>query len=131
MWKSSRFLIGGQITRKHYVVGVALVLLALAMWSAQAAGAEQLVVTLVKLTSPVSQGSVVTVTIKTDNGAECKGAVRYRFQTQSLAPKTTADDGTVTWSWRLGSDARGNYPIDMQCTHGDKRGFLSVTVVVN
>jgi len=95
-------------------VGVALVLLALAMWSTQAAGAEQLVVTLVKLTSPTSQGSLVTVRIKTDTGAECKGTVRYRLFSQTLGPKTTADDGTATWSWRLGSDARGNYPIEMQ-----------------
>lgn len=117
--------------RSHYVLGAVLVLLALAMWSTQGAAAEQLVVTLVKLTSPVSQGSVVTVTIRTDTGAECKGTVRYRRSTQILASKTTNDEGTVTWSWRLGSDAQGNYPIDMQCTQGDKRGFLSATLVVN
>jgi hypothetical protein len=112
-------------------LGAVLVLLALAMWSTQGAAAEQLVVTLVKLTSPTTSGSVVTITIRTDTGAECKGSVRYRQFTQTLASKTTSDDGTVTWSWRLGSDARGNYPIDMQCTQGDKRGFLSSTLVVN
>ncbi len=117
--------------RRHYVLGAVLVLLALAVWSTQAAAAEQLVVTLVKLTSPVSSGSMVTVTIRTDTGAECKGSVRYRSFTQTLASKTTDDQGTVTWSWRLGSDARGNYPIEMQCAQGDKRGSLSVTLVVN
>ena len=117
--------------RKHHVLGGVLVLLALAMWSTQAAAAEQLVVTLVKLTTPVSAGSVVTLTIKTDTGAECKGQVRYRHLTQTLASKTTNDEGTATWSWRLGSDARGPYPVEMQCTQGDKRGFLAATLVVN
>jgi len=36
--------------RKHYVLGGVLVLLALAMWSTQAAAAEQLVVTLGSVT---------------------------------------------------------------------------------
>jgi hypothetical protein len=106
-------------------------LLALALWPTLTTAAEALEVTLVKLTSPVTSGSTVTLTIKTATGAECKGEVRYRRQTQALSPKTIGDDGTATWSWRLGPDARGNYPIEMQCTQGDKRGFLTAQLVVN
>jgi hypothetical protein len=100
------------------------------MWPTRVA-AQQLEVTLVKLTSPASRGSVVSITIKTAAGAECKGQVRYRTQTQQLASKTSGDDGTATWSWRVGSDARGTYPIDVQCTQGDKKGFLSAQLVVD
>jgi hypothetical protein len=112
-------------------LGIVLVLLALGVWSTQGAAAEQLEVTLVKLTSPVSRGSIVTITIKSTTGAECKGTVRYRQLTQSLAPKTTNDEGTATWSWRVGSDARGTYPIEIECAQGDKKGFLSARLVVD
>jgi hypothetical protein len=117
--------------REYTGLGAVLVLLALAVWSTQAAAADPLEVTLVKLTSPVSSGSMVTFTIKTVTGAECKGQVRYRKHTQTLASKTTNDEGTATWSWRIGADARGNYPIDMQCTQGDKKGSLSAQLAVN
>lgn len=117
--------------RRHYVLGTALVLLALAAWSMQAAAAEQLEVTLVKLTSPVRGGDQVTLTVRTATGAECKGTVRYRFTQQVLSTKTTNNEGTVTWSWRIGSDARGSYPIDVQCTQGDKRGVLSAKLEVD
>ena len=117
--------------RKHCVLGAVLVLLALAVWSTQAAAADPLEVTLVKLTSPVSSGSTVTLTIKTATGAECKGTVRYRGYTQTLASKTTGDEGTATWSWRIGADARGNYPVDMQCAQGDKKGSVSAQLEVN
>ena len=116
--------------RRHYVLGTALVLLALAAWSMQAAAAEQLQVTLVKLTSPVKGGDLVTLTIRTTTGAECKGNVRYKFTQGPLSSKTANDEGTVTWSWRLSPEARGSYPIDVQCTQADKRGFLSAMLEV-
>jgi hypothetical protein len=112
-------------------VGIALVLLAPAAWSMQAAAADQLEVTLVNLTSPVQTNSQVTLTIRTATGAECKGTVHYRERTQGLIPKTANNQGMVTWSWRLGKDVRGNFPIDVLCTQGDKRGSLSVTLVVD
>jgi hypothetical protein len=106
-------------------------LLPLAAWGMQAAAADQLEVTLVKLTSPVKTNERVTLTIRTASGAECKGTIRYRERTQGLVPKTTDDDGTVTWSWQLGRNVRGSFPIEVQCAQGDKRGSLSVTLVVD
>jgi len=117
--------------RKYCVLGAVLVLFALAVWSTPTAAADPLEVTLVKLTSPTTSGSTITLTIKTTTGAECKGTVRYRGFTQNLASKTTNDEGTATWSWRIGADARGNYPIEMQCTQGDKKGSLSAQLQVN
>jgi hypothetical protein len=117
--------------RRHYVVGAAIVLLALAACGMPAAAADQLEVALVSFTSPVTTNSQVTLTIRTESGAECKGSIRYRERTQGLVPKTAGEQGTVTWSWRLGKDVRGNIPIDVQCAKGDKRGSLSVTLVVD
>ena len=117
--------------RKYCVLGAVLVLFAPTVWSTPAAAADPLEVTLVKLTSPVSAGSTVTLTIKTATGAGCKGTVRYRMFTQNLTSKAASDDGTATWSWRLNADARGNYPIDVQCAQGDKRGSLSAQLQVN
>jgi hypothetical protein len=117
--------------RKYCALGAVLVLLALAGWSTHTAAAEALEVTLVKLTTPVSGGSMVTLTIKTVTGAECRGLIRYRQFTQPMAPKTTNDEGTATWTWRIGGDAKGNYPIEMQCAQGDKKGSLTVQLQVN
>lgn len=116
--------------RKWCVAGIALLLLALAV-PPHGMAAEALEVTLVKLTSPVSAGSTVTITIKTATGAECKGSVRWRTWVMSLASKTTGDDGTATWSWRTDANTRGAYPIEMQCAQGDKKGSLNTQFVVN
>ncbi len=118
--------------RRHYVLGIALVLFALAAWPMQAAAAEALEIAVVKLTSPASAGSMATLTIKTATAAECKVQIRYRSITVPLATKTTGDDGTATWSWRVPNEVvRGNLPIDIQCAQGDKKGALTVQLVVN
>lgn len=120
--------------RRHYVLGIALVLLALAAWPMQAAAADALQITVVKLTSPASAGSTATLTIKTAAAAECKVTIRYRSVAGGvpLATKTTGDEGTATWSWRVPTEvARGNLPIDVQCTQGDKKGVLTVQLAVN
>jgi hypothetical protein len=117
--------------RRHRVWGTALVLFALAVWSIRAVAAEQLQVSLVNLTSPVKANSQVTLTIRTVTGAECKATVQYRERSHGLVPKTANKDGTVTWSWRLGKDVRGNFPVDVQCSQEGKQGSLSVTLVVD
>jgi len=118
--------------RRHYVLGAVLVLLALAVSSTPTAAAEALEVTLVKLTSPTTAGNMVTLTIKTATAAQCKVQIRYRSITVPLAPKTTSDEGTATWSWRVPTEvAHGNLPIDVQCTQGDKKGVLTVQLLVN
>jgi hypothetical protein len=116
--------------RKYCVLGT-VALLALAFWPTIATAADGLEVTVVKITSPVTTGSSVTLTIKTATGAECKGVVRYRQTMSQLSTKTAGEDGTVTWTWRLGSDARGNYPVEVQCAQGDKKGSVSTTFQVN
>jgi len=116
--------------RKYCVLGT-VALLALALWPTIATAADPLEVTVVKITTPVSSGQSVTLTIKTASGAECKGAIKWRQFMSQLAAKTTGDDGTATWTWRPGNDARGNYPVDIQCTQGDKKGAVSTTFQVN
>jgi len=116
--------------RKYCALGT-VALLALALWPTITTAADALEVTVVKLTSPVTSGSTVTLTIKTATGAECKGFVRYRQFTSNLASKTAGEDGTATWTWRLGSDARGNYPVEVQCVQGDKKGSASATLQVS
>ena len=116
--------------RKYCVLGT-VALLALAFWPTMATAADALEVTIVKLTSPVAGGSTVTLTIKTATGAKCEGTVRYRTFTGNLAAKTVGDDGTATWSWRIGADAKGNYPVAVECVQGDKKGSATATLQVN
>jgi hypothetical protein len=116
---------------QKYCVLVTVVLLALAQWPTIATAADALEVAVVKITTPVSTGQTVTLTIKTASGAECKGVIRWRQFMSQLPTKTTGDDGTATWTWRPGTDARGNYPVDVQCTQGDKKGAVSTAFQVN
>jgi hypothetical protein len=116
--------------RKYCVLGT-VALLALVLWPTIATAADALEVTVVKITTPIASGQSVTLTIKTASGAECKGVIRWRQFMSQLATKTTGDDGTATWTWRPGVDARGTYPVDIQCTHGDKKGAVSTTFSMN
>jgi hypothetical protein len=115
----------------RYGVVAAVALLALALGPMIATAADALGVTVVSITTPVSTGQSVTLTIKTDSGAECKGVIRWRRFMTPLATKTTRDDGTATWTWRVGTDARGEYPVDIQCAQGEKKGAVSTTFQVN
>jgi hypothetical protein len=116
--------------RRHAVV-LTLVLFAVAAWSLQSAAAEKLEITLVKPTGTVRAGEQVTLTVKTAVGAECKGQVRYRAFTSVLSPKTANEEGLASWTWRLSSEARGSYPMEVTCAQGDKQGFLAAQLVVN
>jgi hypothetical protein len=116
---------------KRHVVVLTVVLLGIAAWSLQSAAAEKLEITLVKPTGPVRPGEQVTLAVKTAVGAECKGQVRYRTFTSVLPAKTTNDEGLASWTWRVSSEARGSYPVEVTCTQGDKQGFLSAQLVVN
>ena len=116
--------------RKYCVLGT-VALLALAFWPRIATAQEKLEVTVVKITSPITSGQSVTLTIKTASGAACKGVIKWRNFMSPLPAKTAGDDGTASWTWRPGVDARGTYPVDIECTQGDKKGTTSTTFSIN
>lgn len=106
--------------------GAAIVLLALIAGTGHSVAATTLEVTLVNLTSPVSIGDQVTLTIKTAPGAECSGTIRYRsYQPVNLGVRTAGGDGTATWRWRAGDDP-GSRTITVECRLGDQRGQLLI-----
>lgn len=61
---------------------------------------------LVNVTSPVSPGDYATVTVKTSPGAQASITVYYKSgpsKAAGLEPKTAGPDGTVSWTWKVGS----------------------------
>jgi hypothetical protein len=116
--------------RTYCVLGIlALVLLALGPTIATAQ--EKLEVTVVKITTPITSGQSVTVTIKTASAARCEGQIKWRQFMSQLPAKTTGEDGTVSWTFTPGANARGTYPVDIQCAQGDKKGAVSTTFSIN
>jgi hypothetical protein len=93
--------------------------------------AKPLSVNKVSLTGSVSRGGTAKVTIKTDAHADCSIEVTYNSGPSTaagLGDKTANDSGSVSWSWRVGSNtARGSYPIDIWCSKGERGDNLSLT----
>jgi hypothetical protein len=61
----------------------------------------------VSLTSPIAPGGRASLTIKTTPEAACTITVYYKSgpsQAQGLGPQTAAGDGSVTWSWKVGTN---------------------------
>lgn len=82
--------------------------------------AAGLSIKVVSLTSPIAPGQRATLTIQTTPGAACTIAVYYksgRSQAQGLDPKNAAVDGTVSWSWKVGSSTTpGTWKIVVTAT---------------
>ena len=116
--------------RKHCALGM-VVIIALVLCPTGATAADALEVKVAKITTPITSGQSVTLTIQTASGAECKGVIRWRQFMSQLPTKTTGDDGTVSWTWTPGANARGTYPVDIQCAQGDKKGSVSTTFQIN
>ena len=61
---------------------------------------------LVRVTSPVAPGGHASITVKASPGALASITVVYKSglsQAQGLVPKTSGADGTVTWTWKVGT----------------------------
>lgn len=101
-----------------------LVLLSLAT----AAGAADLTVALVSVSTPAPRGSEAIVRVQTAPGAACSIEVRYRSgpsKAHGLDPKVADTRGDVLWRWQVGSaTTRGRWPIVVICSKGPDRGSL-------
>jgi hypothetical protein len=117
--------------RYRSVAPLALVLV-LALTSL--AFAQQLQITLVKLSSPVRPGDGASITIQTAPKATCLITVRYKSgpsRARGLGPQEADVQGSVAWTWRVGSRTTpGRWPITVTCSSGGRQGTLETAFVV-
>ena len=96
--------------------------------------AQQLAVTLVSLTSPVWAGNNATIMVNTTARANCQIRVLYKSDpstAQGLVSKSADKQGGVRWIWKVNSRTpRGDWPITVTCTRGDRTGTLVTSFVV-
>ena len=73
---------------------------------------------LVSMTETVSAGKTATVTVKGLPNTEYSITVTYSTsvsQAAGLEPKYTDENGSVSWSWRVGNQTKpGEYKIEIQ-----------------
>jgi competence protein ComEC len=76
-----------------------------------------LAIQVLSLTSPIARGATATLTVKTSPGANCTITVTYASgpsKAAGLEPKVAGSDGTVSWSWKVGSSTTpGTWSIDV------------------
>ncbi|NCU37596.1 hypothetical protein EOL96_00840 [Candidatus Saccharibacteria bacterium] len=91
-------------------------------------------VSISSLTSPVSPGSNVSITIRTLPLAACSIDVRYNGLKSTdigLIPKNADEYGVVTWSWKVEEgQSIGKWPIDMTCALGDNSGYMRGELII-
>jgi hypothetical protein len=99
-----------------------------------AAGASELPLALVALTSPVSHGNAASISVKTAPGAACMITVIYKSgpsRAKGLTSKTADNRGMVSWTWIVGTRTTpGKWPISVSCSGGGKHGTLETSIVV-
>ncbi len=92
------------------------------------AGAADLMLTLLSVSTPAPRGSEAFLRVQTLAGATCSIEVRYRSglsKARGLEPKTADARGLVSWQWQVGSaTTRGRWPIVVTCSKGPDRGSL-------
>lgn len=70
---------------------------------------------IVEVTSPVSQGSLATVRAKTAPGADCEIVVKYKTgqsKAEGLEPTKADGAGNVSWTWKVSPNTTpGDWPI--------------------
>jgi hypothetical protein len=72
----------------------------------QASTVEALGIAVTALTSPMARGAEASLTIHTLPGAACSIVVNYKSGPSKIAglgPQTADANGTVTWSWKVGT----------------------------
>jgi hypothetical protein len=88
-----------------------------------AAEAPHLTLEIVSVTSPVKRGESATLIAQTIAGARCSISVYYkdvRSGLESLNEKTAEASGSVSWTWKTGTDlASGIYRIEVVSRLGD------------
>ena len=87
--------------------------------------AEDLTVTLVKITSPIALGEQQTLVVQTEPGATCQARPIATNVTVNFTQHKTNDKGRVRWSWTVrGAKAGVKHGIEVDCTLGDRKGKL-------
>lgn len=85
-------------------------------------------------TSPVQQGSNVSVTIRTRPEAACSIMVTYdkdKSNDAGLLPKTADEFGVVQWTWTVESSRPvGKWPVDITCGLGKESGYHKLELEV-
>jgi hypothetical protein len=96
----------------------------------QAAPSGDVSISVVSLTSPISAGSIATLTIQTVPGADCIITAYFKSgpsQAAGLGPQTADASGQVTWSWKVGSRTTpGMWKIVVQSQLGGKTATLTI-----
>lgn len=87
------------------------------------------------LTSPIAPGSVASLSIRTNPGANCVVSVIYDktpSKDAGLAPKTADDFGSVSWTWTVDSLVPiGKWPVSVNCSNNKNSGVLTLELVVS
>lgn len=95
----------------------ALAALALVVSSA---GARNLPLTLLALTSPVQRGRDARLTVRTAPDVQCMLLVQYKVgaaPADLAMPKRADRKGLVSWTWRIDPRAApGTWPLIVHCT---------------
>jgi hypothetical protein len=98
---------------------LAVVLAALAVL-ASSAGARDLPLALLTLTSPVQRGRDARLTVRTAPDVQCLLLVQYRVgagPADLAMPKRADRKGLVSWTWRVDPrTAPGTWPLIVHCT---------------
>jgi micrococcal nuclease len=104
---------------------IALLISLVLVWPA---GAADLMLALLSVSTPAPRGSEAFIRVQTVAGAACSIEVRYRSglsKAHGLEPKAADARGVVSWQWQVGSaTTRGRWPIVVTCSKGPDRGSL-------
>jgi len=99
-----------------------------------AAGAIDVGVDLVSLTTPVAPFTDATLAAKTVPGAACTIVVLYKSgpsRARGLVPREANSRGVVSWTWRVGSNTTpGRWPVIVRCSVRDDVGELRTLLEV-
>jgi micrococcal nuclease len=114
--------------------GNSFTLVAYAVAPSQSPNPVRFSVVLASRTSPVSPGSMASITVKTAPGAVCTITVTYMSgpsRAQGLEPKEADTDGVVSWTWRVGTQTTpGEWPITVVCSTQDSHATLETSFIV-
>jgi hypothetical protein len=86
------------------------------------------------LTSPVTPGTNVALTIRTTAEADCTIVVKYdekESKDSGLVPKKADEYGMVSWTWTVDESVPlGTWPADVTCAYGKKSGMVRADLEV-
>jgi hypothetical protein len=87
-------------------------------------------ITFASVTSPVARGGTGQVRVTSAPNVTCSITVTYASgpsTAQGLGPKTTDVQGSVSWTWTIGTNTtRGTWPIDVRCGSASARATFVV-----